>query len=283
MYLLLATFSYCVAAIPVDYYGSIAKLLRAVFYDFFGMRKKLILQNLTIVFGVTKTSQEIEHIGKKCFENFILTTLECLRGFHKNFTEFVEFSNREVLDEVLRLEKGAYVLVWHGGNWEALAATVGSQIVSSFVPVKKVGGEKTNLFVTNFRLKYNVHSLISLYKGYTTKKLLEVLQENKAVGFMQDQARPGEPRLPFFGVDAKTNTSLAAIWLKHKSPIVPAFIVRESPNQHKIHFMSPLNMVETDNPDNDILENTKMFNRVLECGILLNPEQYFWLHNRWKK
>ena len=283
MTILLNIFSFFISTIPVSFFTPTARTFRVFFYDFLGMRKKMILKNLTIVFADIKSTREIEIMGKKCFENFILTTLEALRGVRKNFIEHVEFENREVLDTILKRGLGAFILTWHGANWEVLAAAVGANIRPSVVPVKKVGSDQVNRFVTRFREKYRVRSLISLYKGHTTKEIIKTLKANELVGFMQDQARPGEPRMPFFSMPAKTNTSLAAIWRKHNAPVVPAYVVRTAPNRHRIYFMHELKLVLTEDADYDIRENTLQFNKVLETGILLNPEQYFWLHNRWKK
>lgn len=97
-----------------------------------------------------------------------------------------------------------------------------------------------------------------------------------------DQSRPGEPKLPFFGRPAKTNTSLAGVWPANPVPIVPAFITRQSPTVHTLRFFPPVTMTRSSDEKADVLANTETFNRVIEQMIRACPEQYFWMHNRWK-
>ena len=97
-----------------------------------------------------------------------------------------------------------------------------------------------------------------------------------------DQARPGEPKLPFFGHPAKTNTSFAAICRRFRAPIVPSFVLRQSFNRHVQYFLPEVSLEYTGDTDADILKQSTEFNAVVETCIRRCPEQYFWLHNRWK-
>src|SRR5690606_3301693 len=108
------------------------------------------------------------------------------------------------------------------------------------------------------------------------------LRRNEIVGFVLDQSRPGEPRLKFFSHPAKTNTSLAQIWRKWPAPVVPAYIVRRSVGCHDGYFLPPLNLQKTTDPEDDIVINSTLFNRTLEKIISDHPDQYFWMHDRWK-
>lgn len=113
------------------------------------------------------------------------------------------------------------------------------------------------------------------------KGIKDVLSRGEIVGFAFDQARPGEPRLPFFDHPAKTNTSLAAIWNKFEAPIVPVCIYRRGFGKHELHIEPELKMDPIDGKD-DILDISTRFNHVVERMVTRHPEQYFWLHNRWK-
>lgn len=96
-----------------------------------------------------------------------------------------------------------------------------------------------------------------------------------------DQSRPGEPRLPFFGKPAKTNTGLATIWRRTQAPILPAFIRRVDVNRHVVTILPPVCMsFKSDSEDMTVA--SAHFNEKMESMIRQAPEQYFWLHNRWK-
>ena len=109
------------------------------------------------------------------------------------------------------------------------------------------------------------------------------LKSGDIIGFMMDQSRPGEPRIPFFGRTAKTNTTLARIWDKSKNPpIVPCVMKRISACHHELHFFPEVDLPITGDKEKDIIKQTTIFNSTLERGIRMCPEQYMWMHNRWK-
>ena len=99
---------------------------------------------------------------------------------------------------------------------------------------------------------------------------------------MMDQSRPGSPRLPFFGHPAKTNLGLATLWQRYPAPIIPGFIHRSELGKHIVELQSPLDIETTEDRKADILAHSEQFNRAMETMIADKPEQYFWLHRRWK-
>ena len=86
----------------------------------------------------------------------------------------------------------------------------------------------------------------------------------------------------FFGHKAKTFRSLATIALATGAPVVPAASWREPDGHHVLRFEEALPVVECDAPDKAIRANTRAYNAALERLILRHPEQWFWMHRRWK-
>ena len=99
---------------------------------------------------------------------------------------------------------------------------------------------------------------------------------------MMDQSRPGEPELPFFGVPAKTNTSFAAIWNKRPAPVVPVAIKRTNVMEFEMTFLPEVELEPMEDKSQQILEHSKLFNKIVEKIILTCPEQYFWVHDRFR-
>ena len=97
-----------------------------------------------------------------------------------------------------------------------------------------------------------------------------------------DQSRPGNPYLEFFGQPARTNTSFAAIWRRCPAPIIPGYIVRHEFGRHTVHFLPEVTLDQTENEEEDILRHSRIMNGVIEGVVRQHPEQYFWMHNRWK-
>ena len=181
--------------------------------------------------------------------------------------------------------QGVYILCFHMGSWEAMGAAMSTHLVPTHVIVKKVGSESVNRFVSQTRLKNRFYFFERKKKGDAFRGILKVLKNKEAVGFAFDQARPGEPRLPFFGKPAKTNTSLAAIQLRAEAPIVPGYAIQHSPFKHKVYFLPEVVLEQpSENMTTEelILERSKQFNKIVESVVRKHPEHYFWMHNRWK-
>jgi len=167
-------------------------------------------------------------------------------------------------------------------SWDAQAAVMTRRLATTYVLSKVVGSEGTNRFISELRTKNGFVPIIKRKKGDGFNAIKEKLGNGEIIGFAIDQARPGEPRLDFFGTPAKTNTSLAAIWRKIPAPIIPAFAKRIAPGKHEVIVWPEVNLEVSENAKDDIIKHSLLFNQIVEKAIRTNPEQYFWMHNRWK-
>jgi len=272
-----------IALFPVRFFTPTAKFFRVVFFDVLGIRKRLILANLDRAFKEQYSKEQKLKIAQSCFESFVLSVFESMRGSHKDMVEVVDFVGREHVEAALKKNQGVIILSLHMGNWEALAAASGKYVAPVDAPVKKVGSKGVNRFVVSTRARYRINCITRKKKGDAMLGIVKGLKENHMIGFMLDQARPGEPRLPFFDTPAKTNTSLAAIWNKLQVPILPGYTIRLSPNRHRVVYLQELKLQNGPTKEEEILKNTLTFSASLEGIIRKHPEQYFWFHDRWKE
>ncbi|NRA66278.1 MAG: lysophospholipid acyltransferase family protein [Pseudobacteriovorax sp.] len=282
MYHFMKVISFLISLIPVVVLEMIARLLSIVFFDILRIRRKLVLSNIETAFGDVYADYERERIGRESYRNFLLTGFEFLRSPYHDITADFEVEGEAHLRNALSKGKGLYVLCFHMGNWEAMGAYIGTHMHPTYVLVKKVGGKGMNRFVEELRTKNKFLWIKREKKGDGLKGIEETLKRNAIVGFVMDQARPGEPRLPFFGSPAKTNTSFAAIAKKLPAPILTSFIQRKSLGRHKLTFYPEIELTYTDDPEKDIIDQSVLFNQEVEKVVRRKPEQYFWLHNRWK-
>ncbi len=282
MYVALSTLSYSLSCLPKVALDGVARILSAFIFDILRFRRALILKNIKIAFGEKYSAEDRVRLGRASVYHFALTMLETLVSVRKPIAADVSVEGERHLREALAQGKGAYILCFHMGNWEAMAAKMTQSIVPSYVLVKKIGSPGVQRWVEETRQRNDFRWIKREKKGDGFRGIREVLSRGEAVGFAFDQTRPGEPRLPFFGHPAKTNTSLAAIWRRYPAPIIPAYIQRESFGVHTLKFFPEVKLTVSENLDADILTHSQQFNQVLEELITQCPEQYFWLHNRWK-
>ena len=282
MYVILTVVARLFSFVPSRYLDSWASGLAFLFFDVFRLRRALVLKNLDIALGdVYELSERID-IGRESYKNFILTGFEFLRSKKHDIAAHVDVQGQHHIVEALKKNQGAYILCFHLGNWEAMGAHLTRRVAKVSVLVKRVGGKGVNRFVEELRLHNGFHWISRRKRGDGFKGIQEVLAKNELVGFVMDQARPGEPRLSFFGSPAKTNTSFAAIWRRQKAPIIPAYFHRKSPGHHVFEVQPELQLTCTSDEEKDILVHSVLFNKEAEKAIRKYPGHYFWLHDRWK-
>jgi len=250
-------------------------------FDILRLRRKLVLDNLAIAFP-EKTEEERIHIGRQSVFNFTLTMMEFLRSGQVDIAKNVRIDGANHLKAALQKGHGVYILCFHMGNWEAMGAAINRHFVPAHVLVKRVGSSSVNRFVEDIRDKIRFLAVKRQKKGDGFRAIAEILKRGEIVGFVMDQARPGEPRIDFFGHPAKTNTSLAAIWRRLPAPIVPAWIERHQLGHHTLRLFPELTVEATDNEASDILALSAYFNQVIASHVAQRPDLYFWMHNRWK-
>lgn len=282
MYYLLSFTSEIIGRLSSEAIDRMARFLAWLSFDCLRLRRRLILHNLELAFGNERTPDERVSLGRQSVYHTILTFLEFFRASRTDIAGDIELHGDQHLRQALLQGRGVYVLCFHMGNWEAMAAKFTRAIVPSYVVVKKVGGPSVDRFVSDMRARIQFLTVKRQSKGDGYRQILGILERGEVVGFVIDQARPGEPKLPFFGHPAKTNTSFAAIWRRHPAPIIPSYITRRGVSRHAIQFLPPVDLTLTDDVKADILTHSEQFNRIVEACVRRCPEQYFWMHNRWK-
>lgn len=113
--------------------------------------------------------------------------------------------------------------------------------------------------------------------------VLRSLKNNELVGILLDQNTnvAAGVFVDFFGKPACTNKGLAVLARATGVPVIPAFLAREGGAFH-VEFGPEIPTIKTEDEDSDIYVNTRNYNQALESIIRRYPEQWFWVHNRWK-
>ena len=116
------------------------------------------------------------------------------------------------------------------------------------------------------------------------RKILKAVQENRVVGILLDQnvAWYEGVFVPFFGKLACTNKGLALMAQKTKTPVIPAFSVREKDGRYRITFGEEVETMRMGDKIGDMEETTASYMRIIEAQIRMHPDHWFWFHRRWK-
>jgi Kdo2-lipid IVA lauroyltransferase/acyltransferase len=246
--------------------------------------RRVGLRNLSLAFP-EKSRKENLRILRRLF-----------RGLGRQLAEFTLFprytkenaANAVVYDgfqnyaEARDRGKGIIYLTAHFGGWE----------LSSFV--HSLNGHPMNIVVRPLDNPY-VDALVDRYRtlhGNRTfgkqdfaRGLLSAMKRGEAVGILMDtnMTPPQGAFVDFFGIPACTATGVARVALHTGAAVVPVFCIWDSQlGKYKLRFDPALQLVSTGDADADALANTALFTRVIECYARRYPEQWLWVHRRWK-
>jgi Kdo2-lipid IVA lauroyltransferase/acyltransferase len=244
-------------------------------------RRAVTLENLTRAFAGKRSVADLRRLGRCSFQHLGMNLVEgCIFFFRSPsvLLSRLEFTGVEHLDQAAgRSRNGALVLTAHYGNWELLPAF---QMLSDFsfsVVVRPLDDPLMDRVVQRFRRRSGVE-LISKRRGL--REILEALRRGGVVAILLDQnaSRSEGVFAPFFGIPASTSKSLAVISLRTGAPVVPMFIRRLPDGRHRVE-------VEPEIPppaDRSVASYTAAFNHRIEQMIRKAPEQWFWMHRRWR-
>jgi KDO2-lipid IV(A) lauroyltransferase len=125
---------------------------------------------------------------------------------------------------------------------------------------------------------------VVLNKDKSAVAVMELLQKNQIVGVLLDQNSSWYEGVyvPFFGRVACTNKGLAMFALRYGATVVPVFNIRMKDGRYRIIFRPPVDMVRTGNISRDIVETTALYNRIIESHIKMAPDNWLWIHRRWR-
>lgn len=247
-------------------------------YHFLRIRRTETMANLRLALGDTLNEAELTHTAREAYANVALSFMEALLlpRFKGRFKDLIDLSGWELVDKNIKKGRGLIVVTAHLGNWEwggAVFSATGN-------PFTVVVARQTNPFVDlaiNAVRQACGMKVIPLGPA-SIKYLIQTLQQKEAVGLVADQSAGRKGVLvKFFGRWASTPPGPARLALRYGVPIVVAVLVRTG----RFHFQSIFREVEV--RDGDTVESvTQRFTTVLEEMVRQHPDQYFWMHRRWK-
>ena len=275
-------FACFVGVLPEWFLESFSRALGVFLFDVLRVRRSLMLRNIKVAFPELPDAAACG-IARASMVSLVTTFVEMIWAWSKDPNDRVSIENPEIMSEALAGDRGAYIVCTHTGNFEAFAGFLSRRFARVTSPVKKIGSNPgINRFIFENRARQGMDTFVRAKKGEGFLAIRRALEEKRIVGFMLDQARPGEPRIPLFGKPAKTNTSLGAIWERCPAPVVPGYCERIGFARHVVHLLPEVRFISTGDVAADVLERARICNTIVEDIVRRCPSQYWWVHDRWK-
>jgi KDO2-lipid IV(A) lauroyltransferase len=199
-----------------------------------------------------------------------------------NASEIAVYQGFENFEAAEKRGKGVLLLTGHFGGWE-----VGSFFHSLCGhPMQIVVRPLDNPYVDDLVSRYRgLHGNTMIGKQEFARGLISAMRKNETVGILMDtnMTPPQGVFVNFFGIVACTASGLARVALHTGATVVPAFTIWDSVlRKYRVEFAPPVEMVRTGDNDADAVANTARFTRIIEEFVRRYPDQWLWVHRRWK-
>ncbi len=200
----------------------------------------------------------------------------------QNVSKVVVYDGLENYERAVARGKGVLFLTGHLGAWElsAFAHSLNGHPLS--IVMRPLDNRYIDALVQSYR---TMHGNKTVSKDDFIRGLLAAMRAGESVGILMDtnMTPPQGVFVNFFGVPAYTASGLARIALRTDAAVVPGFTVWDKQRRKYVLCFDPaLELVRTGNDQADIVANTAMFTSVIEDYIRRYPDQWLWLHRRWK-
>ena len=260
------------------------KIIGKIIYYCWKTRKNIAIENLTNSFP-EKTKNEIKHIARSSFESIAITFIEffALNSLNsKKLKEIIDFEEGlNLINKTKTENQGMLFVSGHFGNWELIAYTVG---MFTKLPITIIVKPQTNEIIDKKLNKIRTskgNKIVSMYNAART--IITEIKSGNIIALLVDQAatKNFDVFVDFFMRPASTFKVVAELALRYKIPLIMGFAIRQPNEKYKAELIE-IEHSDLEFNQESILELTKRHTQHLENTIRRHPEQWAWMHRRWK-
>jgi KDO2-lipid IV(A) lauroyltransferase len=258
--------------------------LAQIVYLLHGRLRRVGMRNLELAFP-EKSRAERAHILRGEFTSLGRQLAEVCHfpGYTlENVEQVVIYDGLENYERAYAREKGVLFLTAHFGGWELSAFTHSLHGHWMHVVMRPMDNVYLDRTIRRYR---TMHGNKTVDKDDFVRGLLAAMKAGEVVGILMDtnMTPPQGIFVDFFGIPACTASGLARIALRTDAAVVPTFTIWDAAlDKYRLRFDPALELIRTGDQEADIAANTQMFTTVIEDYVRKYPEQWLWVHRRWK-
>ena len=240
--------------------------------------------NLQLAFP-QKTEAEREQILRKLYRNlgWLLAEFCQMPRYTPEMTQsFIRYEGLEHYLAARERGKGVLVLTGHLGAWELSSFYHSLMGYPMSIVIRRLDNALVDDLVNHIRC---LHGNQVLHKDDFARGLLAAMRRGETVGILMDtnMTPPQGAFVDFFGHLACTGSGMARVAIKTGAQVLPGFLLwEEATQQYVLRFGAPLTLPISDDVEADTLAHTALFTKVIEDYIRKYPDQWLWVHRRWK-
>ena len=200
----------------------------------------------------------------------------------KNIEKVVILEGHENFLEGQRRGNGVLYLTGHIGAWELSSFAHALYGYPLHYIARPLDNQRLDALVNQYRCSSGNQPI---FKNESARVMLRILKDSGTIGILADQNTMPEEGVfvDFFGESACATTGIARVALHTGAAVVPGYAYwDETIQKYRLRFEPPVELVRTGDTERDVFENTQRFAKVIEGIIRKHPDQWVWVHRRWK-
>lgn len=277
--------SFVIKFIPQGWLYGFANRVSKIGYNFAKKQRNIAMESLGIAFGQEKSSEEIEQIARNSFTFMAKSAVELMFLMDRPalLKKRVELAGENNIKDALNKGKGIILVSAHFGNFPLMMAKLsleGYKIAGIMRPMRDSKAESIFL---NKRNKLGIKTIYSQPRKTCVDNSIRALRNNELLFIPIDQNfGTGGVFVDFFGTKAATATGPVVLAQRTGAAIVPCFIVRQKDDTHRIIFEPAMELKEGPTDEETIVMNIQRLTNTIESYIRVYPQEWSWIHRRWK-
>jgi KDO2-lipid IV(A) lauroyltransferase len=270
--------------LPRGFLLAVGRGIGTIVWKVVGFRRQVVLDNLRHAFGREMNEKELKVLAHSFYRNLGMTLMEFLsfpRLKKDDFFDLVEIRNMEHFTRTVAEGGGALLVSGHFGNWEMMGARIAAEGQKVSFIVKEQTNSRVDRIQNDIRHRAGIGTIRS--GGASLREMIRALRRKELIGLVGDQdAGPEGYFTEFLGRQASVFQGTAYFAWKLKVPIITGFIFRQPDGRHVVEVDPPFSADPDWDEETAVARLTEIHVGRLEAAIRKAPEQYFWLHRRWK-
>jgi KDO2-lipid IV(A) lauroyltransferase len=271
-------------ALPRRIWLAFCGWLGSIAYRLMPKYRDLAIFHLGLAFGREKSTHEILNLSKQVFhmmgknagDVFRSSRIKDLADLHKILT----VHGYEHYEAAASEGKGVIFLTCHLGAFDIQATFMALQDLKPNIIGTSLKDERLNELLFSHR---NAHGGVAIERGKDTLRLVKALLKGGTVAILIDQDTKVKSRfVEFFGMQAATPVGAAILAMKTRAAVVPTYIYLGDDGMQHMHILPEIPLVLTGDEEQDMVINTQNYSRSIEWAVRQHPEQWVWIHKRWK-
>ena len=285
VYGLVSALLYCARLVPMGFTFWWTRQLAHLAYRLFRGRRALLRYNLELALSQEYSIEERERIGRQSIEHLFWSLGELMHWerIHGRLSEHFKFEGAEIIERLVAAKQGFFLVGGHLGGWATMSLVFKfPELPAIHMVAKGMRNAKVQGLLEYLAGAHNIRIISGKGQGQVIE---DRVQRGEIMQFWMDQEarRDQGTFVQFFGREASSFVVPGYLAWKNGVALVPYWVIRERPGHFRVEIREPLRYELT----NDKQENNRRVTQVIiaevERAVREHPEQWLWIHNRWRR